>query len=81
MSTTKCISITKEQEDFLNEKEIPLSKLVQFAIEEKMASSKLSDTEIKEFTRRIEALQLTIAKQREFIEQKDLMNEYLGLKI
>lgn len=79
MQVIKSVSISMEQANFCDEMDISCSELLQRSINDIIESSKVSQQQVKEMTRRIEALQETLGKQRDFIESKGLMDAFLGL--
>ena len=64
---------------FISEKEISPSYVFQQGIQQIMDASKISEEFVKELNRKIERLSSTIDKQRDFIEAKGLINEFIGL--
>jgi hypothetical protein len=72
-------SITKEQSNAVEELKLSPSALLQGAIEEKIENYKISKEQIKEYERKIEVLRSTLDKQRDFIEARGLMNDFLGI--
>jgi hypothetical protein len=72
-------SITKEQSGAIEELNLSPSALLQNAIDEKIENYKVSKEQIKQYERKIVSLHETLDKQRDFIEAKGLMQEFLGL--
>jgi len=77
MSNILSVSVSKEQLDFLDEVKLSPSKILQKGIDELIESSKVNVKQVLELNRRIGFLQATIAKQRDFIEGKGLMAEFI----
>jgi hypothetical protein len=80
---TKMFSVTcpNDMGVFIEEKELSPSSIFQTAVQQIMDSCKISEEFVKELQRRIEGLSSTLNKQREFIEEKGLMDDFLGLKL
>ena len=78
-TTITTISIPNDMALFCSEKGIKLSKITQDAIQNIMEADKVNSKFVLEQTRKIEALQGTINKQRDFIESKGLMEQFLGI--
>ena len=76
MSNIISVSISSEQQMFLDETKTSPSRLLQSKIDELIESHKVSRTLVMEKERKIAFLQQTIDKQRNFIEAKGLMPEF-----
>jgi len=78
---TKMFSVTcpDSMGEFITEKEISPSYIFQNAVQQVIDTSKISEEFVKELQRKIERLALTVDKQREFIESKKLMEEFLSI--
>ena len=79
MATIISVSLSKEQKDFIDEMAISPSELLQRSINDLIESSKVSQKQVQELTRKIGFLQETINKQRDFLESNGLMDKFLGL--
>lgn len=79
MATIISVSLSKEQKDFIDEMAISPSELLQRSINDLIESSKVSQKQVQDLTRKISFLQETINKQRDFIESNGLMEKFLGL--
>jgi len=76
MANILSVSISTEQQMFLNEMGLSPSALLQKAIDECIESYKVTAEELKKQQHKINFLMETINKQRDFIEAKGLMNEF-----
>lgn len=74
------VTCPEEQYLFIQEKEISPSSIFQTAIQQIMDASKISEEFVKELQDKITRMMATIDQQRNFIEEKELMDEFLGLK-
>lgn len=79
MATIISVSLSKEQKEFIDEMAISPSELLQRSINDLVESSKVSQKAVQEAQRKIQFLQETINKQRDFIETQGLMDKFLGL--
>lgn len=79
MATIISVSLGKEHKDFIDEMGISPSELLQRSINDLIESSKVSQKQVQELTRKIIFLQETINKQRDFIESNSLMDKFLGI--
>ena len=79
MATIISVSLGKEHKDFIDEMGISPSELLQRSINDLIESSKISQKQVQELTRKINFLQETINKQRDFIESNGLMDKFLGI--
>ncbi len=70
------VSISQKQFEYITEMNIKPSKILQAGIEEMMANSEINSTFVKEQQRKLEFLQNTLDKQRDFIQNKGLMVEF-----
>jgi hypothetical protein len=77
-SLIKTVSITKEQEDFLNEHtDLSLSKICQSKINELMERNKFSDLERQKLLKNISSLQELLEKATTFIDEKGFWGEFV----
>ena len=72
------ISYSSEIEQFIRENNLKPSKIVQEKVMEMIESAKVSNKMIQELNRKIAFLQQTIEKQRNFIEAKGLMDDFIA---
>jgi Arc/MetJ-type ribon-helix-helix transcriptional regulator len=79
MSTIISVSLDAKQKEFIDEMDISPSELIQRSINDLIESSKVSEKQVRELTRKIASLQEVLNKQRDFIETNGLMNKFLGL--
>ena len=79
MSTIISVSLSSKQKEFIDEMAISPSELIQRSIDDLIESSKVSQKQVQELTRRIAGLQEVLNKQRDFIETNGLMDKFLGL--
>ena len=79
MSTIISVSLSSKQKEFIDEMAISPSELIQRSIDDLIESSKVSQKQVQELTRRIAGLQEVLNKQRDFIEANGLMDKFLGL--
>lgn len=79
MAKMLSVTITEEQGEFIKEHDISPSYILQGAIENIRETSKISEKFVQELQRKISFLQGTIDKQRNFIEAKGLIDEFIGL--
>jgi len=80
MAIQICCTVSQEQRKFLDENpDLSASAILQRGIEENIENSRVSAKRLAELTRRIECLQDTMGKQRDFIEANGLMDKFLGL--
>lgn len=77
MSNILSVSIKDEQAIFINEMNLSPSALLQSKIDECIESYKVTKQELEKQSRKIAFLQETINKQRNFIESKNLMLDFL----
>lgn len=73
----KTISVTPEQEQFIEENNLSPSLLIQAKVQEMMELSQVTGEQLKEEIRKREIWQETARKLRAFVERKGLMNEFL----
>jgi len=76
-SITKTISLTKEQDDFINEQNISPSGIFQDKINEIMQMSKVTGAQLREEVRKRDIFQKLCEQARIFIEKKGLLNDWL----
>ena len=78
---TKMYSVTcpDDMGEFISDKELSPSSIFQSAIQQIIDTSKISEQFLQEKMKKIEFLQQTIAKQREFIEKENLMDKFIGI--
>jgi Arc/MetJ-type ribon-helix-helix transcriptional regulator len=79
MSTIISVSLSSKQKEFIDEMAISPSELIQRSIDDLIESSKVSQKQVQELTRRIAGLQEVLNKQRDFIEANGLMDKFIGL--
>ncbi len=79
MSTIISVSLSAKQKEFIDEMAISPSELIQRSIDDLIESSKVSQKQVQELTRRIAGLQEVLNKQRDFIETNGLMDKFIGL--
>ena len=79
MSTIISVSLSSKQKEFIDEMAISPSELIQRSIDDLIESSKVSQKQVQELTRRIASLQEVINKYRDFIETEGLMDKFMGL--
>jgi hypothetical protein len=79
MSTIISVSLSSKQKEFIDEMAISPSELIQRSIDDLIESSKVSQKQVQELSRRITSLQEVLNKQRDFIETNGLMDKFLGL--
>lgn len=70
-------SIDSKEKEFLDEMGLSASELLQGSIQQAIENSKIGQAQVKEYQRKIAFLQETMNKQRDFIESKSLMGEFL----
>jgi len=73
----KTVSITPEQDQFIEENDLSPSGLLQQKIMELIESSKISASRLKEEVRKMESWKDIAIEAREFIERKGLLDEYM----
>lgn len=78
MASILSVSITKEQEEFLEQMNMSPSKLLQNAITEEMVRSTSSLVALKDANGKISRLAATVERQRKFIESKKLLDAFLS---
>lgn len=78
MNTVKSVSISNEQAQFCDDMDLSCSKLLQDAIETAKENFRISDKFVQELQRKISFLQNTIDKQRNFIEDNNLMEQFMN---
>jgi hypothetical protein len=79
-NTITTISYSTEVEQYIRENGLKPSKIVQDFVKTAIESEKVSVKAMQDVNRRILALQETINKQRNYIESKGLMDEFLGIR-
>jgi len=79
MSTIISVSITPQQKQFIDEMAISPSELLQDCINQQIESNKVSVKLLEELNRKIAVLREVIDKQRDFIESKGLMDDFIKL--
>jgi len=73
----KTVSITPEQDQFIEENNLSPSGLLQQKIMELMESSRISASRLKEEIRKMESWKDLATKAREFIEKEGLLDKYM----
>lgn len=78
MAIQICCTVSAEQRKFLDDNpDLSASAILQRGIEENIENSRVSAKKLQELTRRIEFLQSTVSRQRDFLEAKGLMDEFI----
>lgn len=78
MAVVISVSITKEQKDFLDEMQVSPSELLQRSITDMIQSHKINREAVLELQRKLQVWIEMAQKQREFIEKRGILEEYLA---
>jgi hypothetical protein len=73
------VSISEQQKAFIDENQVSPSAVLQEGLNQMIESFKVSAVQLQELRRKIDFLQKTIDKQRNFIESKNLMEDYVKI--
>lgn len=79
MANIISVSITQEQETFVQDMKLSPSKMLQGCINELMESQRVNQKVVDELKLRIKNFQEVVNKQRDFIESRGLMDEFFKI--